>query len=195
MRRKLFTIAWCVSLLLCITVGALWHRSFTTWEDYEVRTVAGREYSIRGYDGEVELRFARGLETGKSWTSHGRGGRPKPLDWSKLPPDAVGVLGEEEMFWRQDYIWTPVRHFSWWGFRGYEADYLNGYLPGRCWSVTIPSWFFAATTLVLPCVAVLKRVFRRRRPWRCPTCSYDLTGNTSGVCPECGSQLVGKQWA
>jgi hypothetical protein len=24
----------------------------------------------------------------------------------------------------------------------------------------------------------------------CPTCGYDLTGNTSGVCPECGMPLV-----
>lgn len=23
---------------------------------------------------------------------------------------------------------------------------------------------------------------------RCPTCGYDLTGNTSGYCPECGGQ-------
>jgi hypothetical protein len=31
-------------------------------------------------------------------------------------------------------------------------------------------------------------IFRRPtpRPGHCQTCSYDLTGNTSGVCPECG---------
>jgi hypothetical protein len=27
----------------------------------------------------------------------------------------------------------------------------------------------------------------RRRAGRCPRCRYDLTGNTTGVCPECGS--------
>jgi hypothetical protein len=25
---------------------------------------------------------------------------------------------------------------------------------------------------------------------RCPSCEYDLTGNTSGVCPECGQRLT-----
>jgi uncharacterized paraquat-inducible protein A len=25
----------------------------------------------------------------------------------------------------------------------------------------------------------------------CPSCDYDLTGNTSGVCPECGSAAEG----
>jgi hypothetical protein len=27
---------------------------------------------------------------------------------------------------------------------------------------------------------------RRPRPRACPSCGYDLTGNTTGVCPECG---------
>ena len=27
---------------------------------------------------------------------------------------------------------------------------------------------------------------RRRTAGLCPSCSYDLTGNVSGVCPECG---------
>lgn len=30
----------------------------------------------------------------------------------------------------------------------------------------------------------------RRRPGRCcPECQYDLTGNVSGVCPECGREI------
>lgn len=28
---------------------------------------------------------------------------------------------------------------------------------------------------------------RRKAPGRCASCAYDLTGNTSGTCPECGS--------
>ena len=30
---------------------------------------------------------------------------------------------------------------------------------------------------------------RRARPGHCPTCEYDLTGNVSGVCPECGTAI------
>jgi ABC-type ATPase with predicted acetyltransferase domain len=29
---------------------------------------------------------------------------------------------------------------------------------------------------------------RRYAAGRCAECGYDLTGNTSGVCPECGTQ-------
>jgi len=30
---------------------------------------------------------------------------------------------------------------------------------------------------------------RRPKPGRCRKCGYDLTGNVSGVCPECGSLI------
>jgi hypothetical protein len=42
--------------------------------------------------------------------------------------------------------------------------------------------------LILPAVAVWRR-FPRKSPdpvRRCSTCAYNLTGNASGVCPECG---------
>lgn len=33
------------------------------------------------------------------------------------------------------------------------------------------------------------RCYRRRRDGLCVTCAYNLTGNTSGVCPECGTTI------
>lgn len=55
-------------------------------------------------------------------------------------------------------------------------------------------------------VLVLTRLFRSQEPFRldeavanytkdttrCGRCDYDLTGNVSGVCPECGWQIPGK---
>ncbi len=35
----------------------------------------------------------------------------------------------------------------------------------------------------------MDRVRRFREPHECGTCAYDLTGNTSGTCPECGSSV------
>ena len=38
--------------------------------------------------------------------------------------------------------------------------------------------------------------FRRRPPepaeWHCSNCDYDLTGNVSGTCPECGKKIETK---
>src|SRR4051794_21950994 len=36
----------------------------------------------------------------------------------------------------------------------------------------------------------LRPHIRRELPGRCRGCGYDLTGNTSGVCPECGAPVA-----
>ncbi len=33
------------------------------------------------------------------------------------------------------------------------------------------------------------RRYRRRKRGLCLKCGYNLTGNTSGVCPECGTKI------
>lgn len=54
----------------------------------------------------------------------------------------------------------------------------------------IPLWLVTLTCAV---GLVLLRLLRRRAPrgqeMECIQCHYDLTGNTSGVCPECGSPV------
>ena len=58
-----------------------------------------------------------------------------------------------------------------------------------------PVWCVVALLFVFPIRSILRgpwmRHLRRRRG-RCTTCGYDLTGNVSGVCPECGLALVGR---
>ena len=58
--------------------------------------------------------------------------------------------------------------------------------------VIIANWLVAAvlSTLALPFLNGLRFLHRRRsrrRQNRCEICGYSLTGNTSGVCPECGT--------
>lgn len=46
--------------------------------------------------------------------------------------------------------------------------------------------------LLYPIFALLRGPFRRwnrRRHGRCMDCDYDLTGNTTGICPECGAPI------
>jgi hypothetical protein len=46
---------------------------------------------------------------------------------------------------------------------------------------------------ILPALAAYRgpiKRWRRRRRGRCICCGYDLTGNVSGICPECGNPLV-----
>ena len=48
---------------------------------------------------------------------------------------------------------------------------------------------FAATMWVVQ-RRVIQRYLWRRLPHLCDHCGYDLTGNESGVCPECGHSLL-----
>jgi hypothetical protein len=55
----------------------------------------------------------------------------------------------------------------------------------------LPAWFVCVAAGAYPAIALvrgpmLRRCYRRKRGL-CERCAYDLTGNTSGVCPECGT--------
>jgi len=53
----------------------------------------------------------------------------------------------------------------------------------------VPWWMVILLTSVLPATWLAARVWNKRRklgPNVCPACGYDLTGNETGVCPECG---------
>ena len=54
--------------------------------------------------------------------------------------------------------------------------------------VSVPYWNILAV-IGLPTVVLWRLDRRRAKPGHCP-CGYDLTGNTSGVCPECGTACV-----
>jgi hypothetical protein len=61
-------------------------------------------------------------------------------------------------------------------------------------ALQLPYWMLVALTAVLPIrytVAAWRSGMMRLRVRRglCQRCAYDLTGNTSGVCPECGMPI------
>jgi len=56
-------------------------------------------------------------------------------------------------------------------------------------SVRVPLWAGSVLFAAYPSVAFIRgplRRWRRRRRGCCIACGYNLTGNVSGVCPECG---------
>ena len=57
-------------------------------------------------------------------------------------------------------------------------------------NVVLPMWMPALVLGVCPTVALIRGPLRRQRHRKrglCPSCGYNLTGNTSGVCPECAT--------
>ncbi len=81
------------------------------------------------------------------------------------------------------------RSFS---YFGYEKIVARGRVLGRV-VVSFPHWFLLVLLTAYPTIAFIRgplRRWRRRRKGLCLKCAYDLTGNVSGVCPECGSEVV-----
>ncbi len=72
-------------------------------------------------------------------------------------------------YWDEEVVWS--------------GDFIsNGYL----WA-TVPLW--VPFILVLAVSLTLQLLNRRRLPLnQCSVCAYDLTGNQSGRCPECGGK-------
>ena len=67
-----------------------------------------------------------------------------------------------------------------------KYQYVNG---GILTVVIIPHWVLVL--LLIPATAWLWHRDRRRiPPGCCPWCGYNLTGNTSGVCSECGEKTA-----
>ena len=63
------------------------------------------------------------------------------------------------------------------------------FLESAIWILSI--WPIALMALPYPCI-FLYRTYRRGRGKpanACTHCAYDLTGNQSGVCPECGEAV------
>ncbi len=52
----------------------------------------------------------------------------------------------------------------------------------------LPSALLGAYPLFVSARYFVRR-WRRREPGVCGKCGYDLTGNVSGVCPECGTEI------
>jgi hypothetical protein len=62
-------------------------------------------------------------------------------------------------------------------------------VPRVFFELRLPHWFLI---VVFAPPLVLRLMVRRRRAkdGMCQTCGYNLTGNVSGVCPECGKPIA-----
>jgi hypothetical protein len=67
----------------------------------------------------------------------------------------------------------------------YDFKYRIGESDQR---IMFPAWMLLIVLCLLPSVWFIRimRCAKRRHVNHCMRCTYDLTGNKSGVCPECG---------
>jgi hypothetical protein len=72
------------------------------------------------------------------------------------------------------------------------APSIDGTPEATARFIRLSYWMIAAAFGIAPARLAFARWRRRRRLRRgwCGKCGYDLTGNVSGVCPECGRPIV-----
>ena len=71
-----------------------------------------------------------------------------------------------------------------WFLAGFNSFYFPGGLGRLLYVLSFA--FLSASCLSL----WLLRPRKRLRHGECPRCGYDLTGNTTGMCPECGARRI-----
>lgn len=71
----------------------------------------------------------------------------------------------------------------------YELEVLYPSRWRNVWNFTLPLWLIVIAFVALGAI-MLVVACRRRPPGHCTHCSYNLTGNESGVCPECGHDVM-----
>jgi hypothetical protein len=188
MRRRLFTILSVLSLLLCAATVVAWFDSIDLtdrganlrvfWHDmgrsgetrYVLQSIDGGVWFL-SYDTARELTNRRRSSSG-SWVLRG------------IP----GTVADRDF--------TPTNGRTDFGLAGFAFDWVCAYgdVPiGALGIAAIPYWPLVFAFCILPAIAC-RRLFRIRKGMalaahnHCSNCSYNLTGNVSGVCLECGTE-------
>jgi hypothetical protein len=192
-KRKLFMVLSAGSLILCLATVVLWVRSYARADRLEI----DRYGDLRPGDVGETIQICVVFST--------RGGiRVEVLEqhrarWTFTSPR------NETRFSHRTYIATEsavhVGHTDggtteWKGVGiAFGEDNSGKYATGGLRFLVLPYWLPVGLTAAgsVPVFVLWKR--RRRPAGYCGRCSYNLTGNTSGVCPECGTALARKEVA
>jgi hypothetical protein len=160
MIRRLFTLVAAVSLVLCLTTAVLWVRSYWRVEWYV------------WHWGDAPTVNEAGYSSGRLYFLS-----------SEAEFSAMHTVSGSEAVDRSRW---SLRDFS---FGPHEYRALGFELwPGTYPMVYVPFWFvFLAVGLLVLSLRRCQSVCLAEP--LCQKCSYDLTGNTGGVCPECGTDV------
>ena len=211
MINRTFKFASVISLLLFISVIAFWIRSYWVADEFMLKRARYdanaadserdgdpiwvgtlSEDSILSNRGHFRFYFRHSIEDLELSAENVK-------EWSENNPPGTQIL------WSRDDATGGEDHFEFFQVMN-EAVYVNrlGFFVGTCQiggispfpqynvhAATCPTWFVAGLTALLPLLRLGNhwRSKRRKPPGTCRVCGYNLTANTSGVCPECGTPV------
>ncbi len=184
MKKYLCRLLLAVSLAGCLLVLLLWVRSYWCFDDLNCWWVRrGQGLMAASSRGRIVLGWSMVSDLWSNSTFY--------LDYDSLPTESLdGVFGSW-FLGRRNGGREVGFHFA-----GFALVLLDGTVVP---TIMFPHWFVAVllggTSLLMSRRLRALRARDRRRvpPGHCRRCGYDLTGNKSGVCPECGAAVL-EEW-
>ena len=190
MKRRLLNFLTALSLLGCVLAAVIW-------------AMRGRAPGPLVYRVTDETGRRTGDVSAWSWRGSlvvqvGRFSAPEAPRWAAVPPP--GPAEYDRMCARpQTSAFDPsAARFAGFGcttyaytFWPYPKEETGPYAPTSVTNqvVMVPWYAIVLLTAAAPFVRLRRATLRRTgcATRGCAACGYDLTGNVSGTCPECGS--------
>lgn len=159
----MFNIFSALSLVLSLIIVVDWPYSYRTVHQLSFVTAGNVFYGAAAADGKLDLCSMQKVLPILPFR-YERITAIRFRSLSVVASDSVGMLG-----------------FSW-----YRGDFFSRPFHG----LQVPLWFVMLLTAALPALWVRHRLKHGRKLGFCARCGYNLTGNVSGVCPECGTAIA-----
>lgn len=210
MKRRLFNLVAGASLLILLIMLTLWVRSFWKYDLVAIRHAPTAQHPIHL---GAEIVSHKGLIQLKLFCSTWDRVAPQIEDYARSTPFTlqsepasryesfvwIGFDINVKMF-RRKYPYPPGPGTSVGGrlLRPRLIQTATASEPAiveRYWGVMAPHWATGLPAGVLPLIW-LRRKRQQRMRIRCGlclACGYNLIGNVSGICPECGTAIPASQ--
>jgi len=170
--------------VFALLVGLLWIRSDWRYDSLQL-PISGIRYFV------VLSRFGV-ITVGWKTDSHRNGNESIQFDSAEVVPYLQRVH-EMQLIFDQAYRGTSRQHtFN--PDPPFSFDTRSVTLKGRTLggvSISFPYWIPVLLLSIAPVASLVRAyaLYRRDIAHLCRQCAYDLTGNVSGVCPECGTSI------
>ena len=204
MSRKLFNFAAVLSALLCAATVVFWVRSYAGFDDLDNTTTSRSSGDYTQHYVRLGSSMGRVIFTRRDiiWASY----NPKlyyvmsPSSGTNgvhfthkvavdLDPGSVGGRLINDRSWKVRFGGVRFTRIL---YDGISVNSPTQHYMSAEWvgvGIILPHGYLAAIFAIMPLAALLKWWRHPRHEGGCRTCRYNLTGNTSGVCPECGTAI------
>jgi hypothetical protein len=185
MRGRVFKIALLLSMLLFATTTALWIGSWGK----RLSVICQRRYFEKSNPASIPIRADFSLEFVD--------GQCVVERYTRYDMGLPGMPARNEQWMRWLRTTEQVDAPTMWEFIAGQWSWINQkYAPSSANEFVtvaiVPAWVPLVVSLLSPLCWGIRRIRMRSHIAKglCPACHYNLTGNTSGVCPECGRAIA-----